>query len=89
MVLFSPHIASDLRKPIKITARWHIHRLNWPITYHKFTTVNGEKNKTIHNSPGWCGSVDRAQACEPKGRWFPSWAGHMPELWARSPVWGV
>ena len=30
-------------------------------------------------SPGWCGSVDRALACEPKGRWFDSQSGHMQE----------
>ena len=37
-------------------------------------------------SPGWCGSVDQALACEPKGHWFDSQLGHMPRLWARSPV---
>ena len=37
-------------------------------------------------SPGWCGSVDRALACEPKGRWFDSQSGHMPGLWTRSLV---
>ena len=25
-------------------------------------------------------------ACESKGRWFDSQSGHMPGLWARSPV---
>ena len=40
------------------------------------------------DSPGWCGSVDRAPACGPKDRWFDSQSGHMPGLWARSLVWG-
>ena len=39
--------------------------------------------------PGWCGSVDWAPACKPKGYWFNSWSGHMPELPARSLVGGV
>ena len=39
-------------------------------------------------SPGWCGSVDWAPACEPKGRRFNSWVGHMSMLWA-SPQLGV
>ena len=44
----------------------------------------------MHNfSPGWCGSTNWAQACEPKGRWFHSQSGHMPGLWARCPVGGV
>ena len=34
--------------------------------------------------PGCCGSVDWAQACKPKGRWFDSQSGHVPGLWARS-----
>ena len=40
-------------------------------------------------SPGWCGSVDWVPACEPKGHWFDSQSGHMPGLWARSPVGGA
>ena len=40
-------------------------------------------------SPGWCGSVDWVLACESKGHWFYSQAGHMPGLQARSPVGGV
>ena len=38
------------------------------------------------SSPGWCGSVDWAAACELKGHRFDSQSGHMPGLWARSPV---
>ena len=38
------------------------------------------------SGPGWCGSVDWAQACEPKGCWFNSQSGHMPGLQAKSPV---
>ena len=40
----------------------------------------------MKNSPGWCGSVDWVPACKPKGRGFHSQSGHMPGLWARSPV---
>ena len=40
-------------------------------------------------SPGWCVSVDWVLACKPKGRWFNSQAGHMPGLWARSPMGGA
>ena len=39
--------------------------------------------------PGWCGSVDWVLACEPKGCWFDFCSGHLPALWARSPVGGV
>ena len=39
--------------------------------------------------PGWCGSVDWAQACEPKGRWLDSQSGHVPGLRSRCPVRGV
>ena len=37
-------------------------------------------------SPGWYGSVDWVQACEPGGCWFGSRSGHMPGLQARYPV---
>ena len=40
-------------------------------------------------SPGWCGSVDWMLACEPKGHQFDPQSGHMPGLWARSPVGGM
>ena len=33
--------------------------------------------------------VDWAWACELKGRWFDYQTGHMPGLWARSPVGGM
>ena len=46
-----------------------------------------EKKRKI--SPGWCGSVDWAPTCEPKGCWFDSQSGYMPGLWARSPIGGV
>ena len=36
--------------------------------------------------PGWCSSVDWVPACKPQGHWFNSQSGHMPGLWARSPV---
>ena len=31
--------------------------------------------------PGWCGSVDWALSCDPKGHQFDSRSGHMPGLW--------
>ena len=40
-------------------------------------------------SPGWCGPVDGVPACKLKSCWFDSQSGHMPGLWARSPVGGV
>ena len=44
------------------------------------------KFKKIEISPGWCGSVDQAPACEPKGCRSDSQLGHMPRLQAQSPV---
>ena len=41
------------------------------------------------NSTGWCGSVNWALACEPKGDQCDSQSRHMPGLWTRSPVGGV
>ena len=43
-------------------------------------------NQNDLTCPGWCGSVDWVLACEPKCCWFDSQSGHMPGLWARSPV---
>ena len=46
----------------------------------------------LHRSsanPVWCGSVDSAPACKPKGRQFDSQSGHMPGWQARSPVRGA
>ena len=45
--------------------------------------------KEISALPSWCGSVDQALAYEPKGGGFDSQSGHMPGLWARSPVGGA
>ena len=45
--------------------------------------------KIFYYSPGWCGSVDSALACKPRGHRFDSQSGHMPGLWARSPVEGA
>ena len=36
--------------------------------------------------PGWCSSVDQAQAWEPKHCWFDYQSGHMPALRASFPV---
>ena len=38
---------------------------------------------------GWCGSVEWAPPWKPKGHWFDSQSGHVPGLWARSPVGGM
>ena len=38
---------------------------------------------------GWCGSVNWAPTCEPKGHWLVSQSGHVPGLQARSPVVGA
>ena len=40
----------------------------------------------IGGCPGWCGSVYWALVCQPRGHWFDICSGHMPVLWARSPV---
>ena len=46
--------------------------------------------KDIFNfHPGWCGSVDWVLAWGPRGQQFNSYSGHMPGLWARSPVGGA
>ena len=39
--------------------------------------------------PGWYGSVGSALAYELRSHWFDYRSGHMPGLWARSPVGGV
>ena len=46
-------------------------------------------NNVLLFMPGWCDSVDWVLTCEPKGHWFDSQSGHMPGLWARSPVGGT
>ena len=53
-----------------------------------FVFVYGEDNHHENevNSPGWCGSVDRAPVCKPKGFWFDSQSGYLPGLQVRSPV---
>ena len=59
--------------------------------FYILTSNGGSKfftSKKNITGPSWCGSVDWAPACEPKGRWFDSQSGHMPELWARSAVRG-
>ena len=42
--------------------------------------------KMCTSLPGWCGSVDRVPACEPKGCRFNSQSRHMPGFRAMSPV---
>ena len=49
----------------------------------------------LAHNPGMCPDCELnqqpfgSQACEPKGHQFDSQSGHMPGLWARSPVEGV
>ena len=45
--------------------------------------------KIYYFSPGWCSSVDLGLDYKPKGCWFDSQSGHMPGLWATSPVGGT
>ena len=42
-----------------------------------------------HRSHERCGSVDWAPFCKLKGHQFNSQSGHLPGLWARSPVGGM
>ena len=66
------------------------HCQNMHSTEHKSENCNERTNfKIIKASPGWCGSVDWAPDCEPKGCWFDSQSGHRPGLWAWSPVGGT
>ena len=55
----------------------------------KITLVFNISIKSKKNGPGWCGSVAWVPACKPRGRWIDPQSGHMPGLWARSPVGGV
>ena len=57
---------------------FHSSLILWPVV-----------KKTLGYFPGWCSSVNWAQAWDPEGRSFNSRSGHMPGLWARSPVGGV
>ena len=54
-----------------------------------FACVRISALKKIVMSPGWCGSVDWVLTCKPKGCQFGSQSGHMPGLWAGSPVGGA
>ena len=47
-----------------------------------FTT----KEDFLKKSSGWCGSVGWVSSHKPKGHQFNSWSGHLPGLWARSPI---
>ena len=53
------------------------------VIYNKMILRNRKKR------PGWCGSVDWAPDCKPKGREFNSQSEHMPGLQAGSPVGGA
>ena len=62
----------------------------WFLQYNTVSTSNKRcwTASEFKNSPGWYDSVDWVPACEPKGHQFDSQSGHMPGLWARSPVRG-
>ena len=69
----------------------------WLCSYFKNNHQVQLRNQPLHSKvnviiliiPNWCGSVDWVPACEPKGCWFDSQSGHMPELQARSLVEGT
>ena len=52
-----------------------------------FSKERCQKNVVI--GPGWCGLVDQAPTCEPKGCQFNYQSGQMSGLQARCPVGGV
>ena len=63
------------------------------ITWMNITNISLNNNSNKYDTKeyihtGWCGSVDWAPACKPKGCQFNSQSGHMPGLWTRSPVGG-
>ena len=58
---------------------------HWMGCYH----CCGNVTKLFCSGPGWRGSIYWMMACEPKDHRFDSQSGHMPGLWARSPVGGV
>ena len=49
-------------------------------------TKHHQKQETQTALAQW---IEQGGACEPKGCWFDSQSGHMPEFQARSPVGGV
>ena len=64
----------------------HLIRRYW---LHKIYILKKKLTWKWENGPGWCGSVDWALACEPKGLEFDSQSGHMPGFQARPPVGGM
>ena len=63
-----------------------------PYGYRWWLKVSGctsTMSEVLFLGPGWCGSGDWVLACEPKGCRFDSQSGHIPALWARSPVGGM
>ena len=59
------------------------------MSWGSFLCNNSSILKITDLCPGWWDSVDRAPACEVKVGRLDSLSGHMPGLWARSPVGGV
>ena len=59
--------------------------------FYKMRNINDiyEIAEEVEDSPDWCGSVDSVPACELKYYQLDSQPGHMPGLWARSPVGGM
>ena len=43
----------------------------------------------LRNQPWLVWLTGLSDTCEPKGHWYNSQSGHMPGLWARSPVGGA
>ena len=61
----------------------------WRAHSSRLTHCSGGHTRALRRktqTPGWCGSVDWAPACELKGLWFDSQSGHVPGLRVRSPV---
>ena len=54
-----------------------------------YSRVDIFNREFLQLSPGWCGSVDWARVCRPRGHLFKSQSGHMPGFQARSPVGGA
>ena len=76
---------------------WRSHQLNYTARALPLLIVFWSKMQTSYNfiyknfsmGPGWCGLVDWALACEPKGHQFSPQSGHRAGLQARSPEGGA
>ena len=83
-----PHLGKEIdmqvqetqRIPKKLDPRKHTLR-------HIIITLPTVKHR--ERCPGCCGSVDWVLACKLRDYHFNSLLGHVPGLWARSPVGGM